>query len=160
MMPRIYKPTKGFGLLEVMLVIAVTAVAIFLATSYYSTVHQQNKISQTVNQVRGIVQGANAYLQALSDTNLAMSTGSGHELSTPLVQGAYIAPTDIINPWMPSSPYTIYILLTSPTAVEIKVKGLDKNSCAVIQTKLSVSIPHATCTHATVLRVATLIIPL
>jgi Tfp pilus assembly protein PilE len=158
MMSKFCNRLKGFGLLEVMLVIAVTAIVIFLSTSYYASIRHQTKINQTMNQIHGLVQGANAYLQAQANTNLATITGSDHELSATLAQGAYIANADIINPWAPSTPYTIYIVL--PSTLQINVKGLDNTSCNTIQAKLQADMPTATCIHGTKTRMAILTIPL
>lgn len=68
--------SKGVGLLEIMLALAISAVIILLSVRYYQTTSNNQKVSAAVNQIRGVYQATQTYAsrQNFVATDLSISS--------------------------------------------------------------------------------------
>jgi prepilin-type N-terminal cleavage/methylation domain-containing protein len=135
---------KGMTLLEVMLVLAVSAIAIVLAVNYYSNVQINSKITLTIKQVTHIAQGTSQYLQTLQGTKL--NVGANSAIAQTLVEGAYISPSDLVNPWARNKNVAIRLLFQPKLLVQIGVPGITTAACKRLQPRLLEIYPNAVVT--------------
>jgi prepilin-type N-terminal cleavage/methylation domain-containing protein len=74
---------KGISLLEVMLSLSIIAIILVMATRYFFTANNSQRINESVQQVNGLVGAFNAYRNANGNYNV------GTDPLTTLVNGSY-----------------------------------------------------------------------
>ncbi|NNM59432.1 MAG: prepilin-type N-terminal cleavage/methylation domain-containing protein [Legionellales bacterium] len=141
---------KGVSLLEIMLVIAVSAVIFIVAVNYYVNVQLSNKINITVLQVKNLYKAGLLYYQqerynaiSTSTSSCQLKTANASNLSTSgficnLYQSNYIGVSDMLSSWKKGSFNSISLTPgTKNTTMTITLPGLPKQACTVIQNRLS-----------------------
>lgn len=142
-MPKQSVSIRGMSLLEVMLTLAVAAIMLILAVQYYSNVKLNAKITQTVKQIGVIVDGTSTLIQAQLGKKIA---GSKANLADTLITGAYVAPADIMNPWLRGRPYTIRLIQQPAPNLQITILGMSNVGCTRFKERLQQPFPRATIT--------------
>ena len=140
---------QGISLLEIMMVIAVSAVVLIIAVNYYSNVHLTSKVNLTIVQIRALYKGALSYYSVGRYQALNSSTSSpvcplannisAAGLACTLYQGGYIGQTDLISSWGKNAANSV--TLTTGSTNDILVINLPApvpvQVCNIINERLS-----------------------
>jgi prepilin-type N-terminal cleavage/methylation domain-containing protein len=96
------KSRYGFGLLEVLLSLAVISVIAFMTIGYFATVREEERSSNFMMQLKNINNTLQDYVNA--HVGVAMNMGAAF---------ASLNPDDTENLWIANKPYTIALLNSS-----------------------------------------------
>lgn len=112
---------KGFGLLDVLLAVAVSAVVIVLGLSYYSTTRTTQKVNQTMQQIGQIITGVQSLLQQTSaQSSSSFNPLTAGNLTPKLLSSNLVEPSTVTSVWDSSS---MTVTLTSGSAVNKLNRG-------------------------------------
>lgn len=90
--------SKGFGLLDIMLALSISAVVLVLAVSYYSHAAVTQKVNRTIEQIGQIRQGVTSYIagiSASSNKNLPLNSN----LTQTLINAKVMDPSTVTSVW-------------------------------------------------------------
>jgi prepilin-type N-terminal cleavage/methylation domain-containing protein len=144
---------KGFGLIEVLLSLAVAAAIMVLGINYYSTLRSAQKASRLINQMHGISTTVQTYIakHVGEDLNKVFSSGKIDIVSANVVP---IAALDAQNIWAPTSKYQIFVTIGGQDAtangcntIRLEIpKGVTGAACTQFKDKIKTSFDNATVT--------------
>ena len=144
MMKRTRMKLQGFGLIEVLLSLAVAAGLIVLGVNYYSSIRSAQKTSRLINQMNGIGRTVENYIAKHPGTDLSKVFGSG---KTDVASSGALAfsPLDVQNAWAPTTRYGVFVFIGGNNSaaqgcntIQLQVdKGLNKADCVKFQDKIS-----------------------
>jgi Tfp pilus assembly protein PilE len=143
---------RGLSLLEIMMVIAVTAIILIIAVDYFTNIRLSSKVNQTVMQVRDLYQGGVNYFNA--QKYQATSHATTGDIIPTLINGNYIPPSDQISPWGSNQKNMVKVTLSSApngNQLIIIIPTLPIQACNVITNRLKSPFPDAnysTCNNA------------
>jgi len=120
---------RGIGLLELMLSLAIISVLLLMATRYYKSADQGQKVSNAISLITGIAGAGAQYLsthpkEKPTDLNLQVLTNDGYlskEFST------------MSNPWGG----TIKVSGSDAGLVTITLEGVPGGPCRILQSSFS-----------------------
>lgn len=141
--------SKGVSLLEIMMVIAISAVVLIIAVNYYSNVHLTSKINLSIVQIRTLYKGTLSYYsvgryQALNSSTSSPVCSLANNISAvglacTLYQGGYVEQTDLISPWGKNAANSV--TLTNENTNDILIITLPApipaQACNIINQRLS-----------------------
>lgn len=123
-----YKKVKGVGLLELMLSLAIIAVLLIMATRYYQTTSQSQKVNQAVSDIQAILAAAANYTAASPGSAFAITD----LVSAGLLPANWSTETPVAgtaNPW--AGAYTATNVSGSP-AVKITAGSVPLTACTAL----------------------------
>ena len=136
---------KGISLLEILLVIAVTAVVLVSAIEYFANVRLASKVNTAAIQFRNIYQGAATYAKDQSYV-AALPTTASINLGLPnsaLLTNHYLEPSDFISPWGHDTRYDIFVYTTNgQLTLKVGVASLPVTACQRLYTRLKTVYPN------------------
>jgi type II secretory pathway pseudopilin PulG len=125
-MKKVLKNVMGVTLLEVMLVLAIAAMIIVMSVRYYQSASSSQQANAILQQIQGVVAGANSLAQAkgsYSGANINNST------LLPLLPGGALT-----TPW--GDPITV--AGATATSFTIDIGSVPSGVCPLLTSKLSV----------------------
>lgn len=127
------KTQQGFSLLELLLVFAISALVILLASRYYTTVNLANQIHTTVININTVRQAGQSWWE---DNN---HTYAGITQTQTLIDAGYLSLNDSTTPW------SLPIDVTGQGASQflIAIKKMPKTACNNLADKINSLAPGA-----------------
>jgi type II secretory pathway pseudopilin PulG len=128
---------RGIGLLELMLALAIIAVLLIMATRYYQSTSQAQKVNQAAQDIQAIIAAVANFRAGDPNGTFAITDLSGFLPST------WASPPATDNPWGGS--YTAAAVASLPTQVAITVTGMPNTACDALAalTKVNAVAPPA-----------------
>ncbi|MFN7096273.1 MAG: type II secretion system protein [Gammaproteobacteria bacterium] len=152
--------SNGVSLLEIMMVIAVSALVMIIAVNYFINVRMNERIDHTVIQIQNLYNAGIKFfhsmpLQAPTGNKSVSYVGKGTtDITTMLYEGDYISSADIMSPWgqctvvshkMSGACNSIKMMLNSGSTskLEINLPKMPAKACSAIQSRLQDPFPNA-----------------
>lgn len=129
---------RGIGLLELMLALAIIAVLLIMATRYYQSTSQSQKVNQAASDVQAIIAGFANFRAGDPTGTFTIDDLSGFLPASWTTSPATIATA---NPW--GKAYTAAPGANS-TTVEISVDGMPTTACDALKALTKVNTVGAT----------------
>lgn len=139
--------TKGISLLEIMLVIAISAVILIVAINYFTNVKMTNKINYSVMQVRNLYKGGIDYIYALRYQG--MISGKVTNIQQVLLGGGYIAQSDLDSPWGTNQQNAVdRVISSSGNQLIVRLPTMPASACTAIVNRLKAPFPSPQTTYS------------
>lgn len=141
---------KGVSLLEVLMIIAVTAVVMVMAVDYFDNVRATNKVNETVLQIRNLYHASLSY----HNSQKYQSLTSNVNIAQDLLDGNYVTPSDLNSPWASRGGNLInntVLINSQANTVTIATPPLPQKACAALSERMLASFAKPTlssCTNA------------
>ncbi|MBY0543999.1 MAG: hypothetical protein K2Q14_00440 [Gammaproteobacteria bacterium] len=139
---------KGISLLEVLLIIAVSAIVMVMAVGYFDNVRLTSKVNETVLQVRNLYQGSLSYYNSQKYQALTSNTNIAQDL----LDGNYVTPSDLNSPWAGRGGSLIsnkVVIDTQASTVTIITPALPQKACTVLSARITASFAKPTLSNCT-----------
>lgn len=105
---------RGFGLLEILLAIAVAGIITIISVNYYTNVRNEQKMNFFINQLRSLSSSIMDYINTNNGKDISAIFANSNVTSILLKDGA-IQPADVQNVW--SSGFQYQITLTPQATI-------------------------------------------
>lgn len=138
---------KAFGLIEMILVLALCAVILLVSVHYYSEVKNTQRINAMVQQIQDVVNASNQCILGGGVTGSYSSYGQPIGLAnkncaniTTLISAGSLASSYQTNPWGSENAFQIYY---NNTAYQFVACGVPKDSCYAVGSRLAGVLPNS-----------------
>jgi hypothetical protein len=151
MMKMIRSKQPGFGLIEVLLSLAVAAAIIVLGVNYYSNLRSSQKTGRFINQMHGIGKTVENYIAKHPGTDLSKVFGGGKSDVASNAALAFSA-LDVQNAWAPTTKYKIMVTPGGCNTIQVQIpSGLNNADCNKFKDKIGAAFGNvsASCSGAT-----------
>jgi prepilin-type N-terminal cleavage/methylation domain-containing protein len=149
---------SGFGLLEILLAIAVAAIIAIISVGYYTNVRSEQKVNEFINQLVTLGHNVASYVNTNANTpgnqDLTKIFGTGTtNVAQTLIDKNITQVDTVTNIWQPPSLYFVYVAINGPMKsisclrISVEVPGMlvnqRSNFCSMVANKATQALQHA-----------------
>ena len=124
------KKAVGFGLLEIVLALAVTATILMVGFHYYLRAQVRSQLLQATAQIKRITEAGYAWRTA---TRQSIATLGGNNRMMDLVSAGMLVSSDQATPWGGH----VTLVGNAQGQWVVKLMGLPKESCALLERRFT-----------------------